>query len=291
MFGGDLNRLVDTARLCDDCGIDGVVLTDHVLIGTRTDRYPYGHFPVDVDEPWPDPLIVLAAMASVTSRVRLMTGVLIASTRPAPLLAKMLATLDSIARGRLDIGLGTGWQQEEIEACGVPMTGLTSRLEHTIRACRTLWAGTRASFSSPTVSFEDVWCVPTPFTEGGVKLWLPGAATERVAARIATLADGWMPMLKGVELDEVAAGIALLRSAYVAAGRDPGTIQVRASLPTVTDDDGRVLLGPSIESGLPKLAALGVTHAALSLGRSVLAADEARPFIEELGRRWPQESI
>jgi hypothetical protein len=59
----------------------------------------------------------------------------------------------------------------------------------------------------------------------------------------------------------------------------------------VTDDEGRVLLGPSIENGLPKLAALGVTHAALSLGRSVLAADETRPFIEELGRRWPREPI
>jgi probable F420-dependent oxidoreductase len=288
MFGSDLGRLVDAARIADDCGVDAIVLTDHVLIGTHTDRYPYGHFPVEPDEPWPDPVVTLAAIAAVTSRVRLSTGVLIATVRPAPLLAKMLATLDQLSRGRLDIGLGAGWQREEIEACGAPMQGLTSRLEDTVRACRLLWTGERVSFSSATVRFEDVWCVPTPYCPDGIPVWLPGAATERVAVRIAALADGWMPMVKGVPLEEVAAGIKLLREAYRQAGRDPDSVLVRAAVPHVADDDGRVLLGPTLEHGLPKLAEIGVSHAALSLGRSVLGPEDVRSFIEELGRRWQE---
>src|SRR5262245_50437409 len=105
-------------------------------MGNRPDRYPYGTFTYAPNEPWPEPLIVLASVGAVTTRVRLATSIVIAPARPAVLLAKTVATLDAITRGRVDLGLGTGWQREEIEACGGPWLGRTAALEDTIEVCR-----------------------------------------------------------------------------------------------------------------------------------------------------------
>jgi alkanesulfonate monooxygenase SsuD/methylene tetrahydromethanopterin reductase-like flavin-dependent oxidoreductase (luciferase family) len=119
-FGPDLRWMVDLARVADESGIDQIALSDHVLMGERTDRYPYGTFPFAPDEPWMEPLTTLAAIASVTRRVRLATGILIAPLRPPPLLAKTIATLDVLSNGRVDFGVGVGWQREEYEASSVP---------------------------------------------------------------------------------------------------------------------------------------------------------------------------
>lgn len=95
IFGDDLGSVVDVARMADDVGVDQLVLPDHVAIGSRLDRYPYGKaFPYPPAEPWLEPLTSLAAIAGATRRVRLGTGVLIAPLRPALLLAKTVASLD-----------------------------------------------------------------------------------------------------------------------------------------------------------------------------------------------------
>ena len=84
LFGKDLAAVVDVARVADDAGIDQIVMPDHLAMGARTDRYPFGEFPYPPDEPWLEPLTVLAAMASATRRVRLATGVLIGPAAPGP---------------------------------------------------------------------------------------------------------------------------------------------------------------------------------------------------------------
>ena len=96
LYGNDLGRgLLETARLADDAGIDQLVMTDHLAMGPRVEKYPYGKFPFPLEEPWPEPLTTLAAMAGATRRVRLGTGILIAPLRSALLLAKSAATLDA----------------------------------------------------------------------------------------------------------------------------------------------------------------------------------------------------
>ncbi|HKJ25300.1 MAG TPA: TIGR03619 family F420-dependent LLM class oxidoreductase, partial [Myxococcota bacterium] len=253
LFGDDLAAIVELGRAADAAGIDQLVLPDHLAIGPRTDRYPYGRWPGPDDAPWLEPLTTLAAIAGVTRRIRLGTGVLIAPLRPALLLAKTAATLDVLSRGRLDLGVGTGWQREEFAAAGVPFRGRTARMDDVLRACRALWRDAPASFRSETVSFEAIRCLPRPVQRDGPPLWIGGAATPGNLARLAEFGAGWMPI--GLDDDAFRDGLARAREAFAAAGRDPATLGVRATLAPVRGADGRVDVGASL-AGLPRLREL-----------------------------------
>jgi probable F420-dependent oxidoreductase len=283
LFGDDLAGVLDTARAADEAGIHQLVLPDHVTIGPRLDRYPFAdRFPFPPEEPWLEPLTALAAIAGATERVRIGTGVLIAPLRPAVLLAKTAATLDVLSRGRLDLGVGTGWQPEEFDALGVRFVGRGARMDDTVRACRALWTREPpVSFSSGTVSFTDVWCEPRPLQPGGVPVWFGGGPTGATARRVAELGAGWLP-LGVMPDDQLAAGIGLIRAACEAAGRDPAAVGVRAGIPVVAGDRGRVDVERTF-APVPALASLGVTSVSLALGRFLRDRADVRPFLEEVG--------
>jgi probable F420-dependent oxidoreductase len=285
-FGRDFRAVVDVAAAAEDAGVDHLALPDHVVMGERTDRYPFGTFPYPPQEPWLEPMVTLGAMAARTERLRLGCSVLVAGARPAALIAKSAATLDVLSDGRFDLGLGPGWQREEIEACGMPFENGRDRLVDTARACRTLWRDAPASFASATVSFSDIWCEPRPTSPDGVPIWFGIPPSERNATLIAELGAGWLPLGKDWTVDDTARGAARIRAAFEAAGRNPAELGVRAVLPPVLDADGRGLLAPTLEEGLPRLAAAGATSA--SLGLRFFAADAAgiAPFFQDLGRRW-----
>ena len=282
LFGGDLAAVVDAARAADAAGIHQIVLPDHLAIGTRTDRYPFAPaFPYPPEEPWLEPVATLAAIAAVTERIRLGTGVLVGPLRGALLLAKQVATLDVLSHGRVDLGVGSGWQREEFTDPGAPFGGRTARLEDQVRACRVLWEQVPpVSFRSGTVSFEDLWCEPRP-VQPRVPVWFGGDASLRTAERIVALGDGWLPV--GVAPDAVLAeGIANLRIACQQVGRDPSTIGVRAGLPVALDAVGRVDLGAT-RSRAEELGALGVTTVSVALGRFLAGPADVRPFLADLG--------
>lgn len=286
LFGNDLAAVLDLARVADDFGIDQLVLPDHVVIGPRLDRYPFAaKFPYPPEEPWLEPLTTLAAIAGATTRVRLGTGILITGLRPAVLLAKTAATLDVLSAGRLDLGLGTGWQPEEFQAAGMPFDARAARMDDTVRACRALWTQTPpVTFTSPTVSFSDLWCEPRPVQEGGLPVWFGGGPAEATARRVAELGDGWLPV--GVTPpDELARGVELIRAAYERRGRDPDTVQVRAGLAGVTTEDGRLDLERTL-APLDSLRALGVTMVSLALGRFLRTPADVGPFLEAVGRAF-----
>src|SRR6478672_10743498 len=146
------HRFVDLARAVEDAGIDRIVVVDHVVMGPHTEKYAWGKFPVPSDAPWLEPLTMLSAIAAVTARVRLATGILIAPLRPAALLAKQVATLDQVSGGRVDLGVGAGWQREEYEAEGLAFEQRGRLLTDTLAALKTLWRDTPADFDSPTLS-------------------------------------------------------------------------------------------------------------------------------------------
>jgi probable F420-dependent oxidoreductase len=230
LLGRDLSRLADVARVIDAAGIDYVSVADHVLLGPDLHGHPSdrGTLGYPADEPYPDPLITLTAVAAGTERVRLMTGILIAPLRPAPVLAKMAATVDALSGGRLDLGVGTGWLPTEFAAVGVPMDGRVARLEDTIRACQSLWRHERATFASATVSFTEVSCSPRPY-RGDIPVWFAGRPIRPTLDRVATLGAGWLP-LQPMPPDQAKRAAGKLRRACEATGRDPSTVRIRMPL-------------------------------------------------------------
>ena len=279
LYGGDLAGLVELARIADDTGIDQLVIPDHVVMGPHLEAYPYGRFPLPLEEPWPEPLTVLAAMAAVSSRVRLGTGVLITPLRPAVLLAKTLATLDVLSRGRLEVGVGTGWQQEEYAAEGLDFAKRWQLFEDGLRACRVLWRDAPARFESPSVSFRDVWCLPRPLQPGGPPLWFGVALGLRNLTRIAELGAGWMPM--DSRPDALRSGIARLREAFHAVGRPFDGFGVRAHVAYVRRADESLDLDATLAS-IPGLVEAGATSISLALAQIARSREEIPKRFERI---------
>ena len=149
--------LLDLAVAAEEAGLHGVSVVDHVVMGSRVERYPYGRFPGGPEAPWLEPLTVLAAVAAVTERVELATAVLISPLRPAALLAKTAATVDVLSGGRLVLGVGTGWQEEEYRALGADWERRHQVFDDQLAACAALWTGGPVDLEAPTVG---VWRKP-----------------------------------------------------------------------------------------------------------------------------------
>jgi len=225
---------VELGRLAETSGLDGVVIGDHIVLGNRLDRYPYPPVHFTSDAVWAEPLTVLAAVGAVTERIGLTTGVIVSPLRPPVLLAKTAATLDAIAGGRLELGVGVGWQPEEYEAVGAEFARRGQLLTDGVRACRALWGPDPVSFRSETVAFDGLWCVPKPANPDGIPVLFSGSLHERNLRRIVELGNGWITH-PALPVDEIAEGVDLLRARFLDAGRDPGALRVRTRLPFLHD--------------------------------------------------------
>jgi probable F420-dependent oxidoreductase len=277
-FGPAQAGLLPLAVAADAAGVHQVVLSEHVVLARDIVGHPGARpgdaptrFPFPSDEEYPDPLVALAAVAAGTKRVRLSTNVLLAPLRPAVLLAKMAATLDVLSNGRVDLGVGVGWHTDEFEALGVPFEGVGARLEDTVRACQALWAGGPVSFNSPTVSFNDMYCSPTPVQPGGIPIWFGGSARPAVARRVASLGHGWSP-IGSTSADDVARGCELIRAEYARAGRDPADISVRCSLPAVRTSGARADLADTMAGA----------KAFVDAGATVIQLPPLRMFLDDV---------
>lgn len=142
----------------------------------------------------PDPLIVLAGLATATKRVRLGTGVLLAAMRQPVLLAHSLATLDRLSGGRLVVGLGAGFNAPETRrqfaAADAPFDTRITRLTELITVLRALWSGKPVSHTGRHFAFEEMTLSPAPHTPPPI--WLAGAGPNDLR-RAGELADGWLP--------------------------------------------------------------------------------------------------
>jgi probable F420-dependent oxidoreductase len=272
--------LLGLAVAAERCGVDGVSVVDHVVMGSNVQRYPYGRFPGGPEAPYLEPLTVLAAISAVTERIELATAVLISPLRPAALLAKAAATLDVLSGGRLVLGVGTGWQEEEYRALGADFARRHQVFDDQLAACAALWTGGPVDFDAPTLGFEAIHCRPRPVREGGVPFWIGGTLTDRNLARIVRWGSGWIPApVDGPEA--VAGGIRRLRAALEQAGRDPGSVRMRVTPRAVRDAQGRVDVAASLTAG-EALVAAGGTDVFVSLLGWCPAPEEAPAFLEEL---------
>ena len=234
----------------EEVGFESVWTVEHVIWPHDYDSvYPYhpsGKMPGTPEVPIPDPLVWLTWVAAATSRIRLGTGVMILPLRNPLVLAKQLATLDHLSGGRMELGIGAGWLEEEFEAVGVPFAGRGKRVDEMIDAMRALWSERSASFSGDVFSFEDVALNPKP-NRGSIPIVVGGqsdAAIKRTVAR----GDGFYPGPDS--LDELERIVTALRTACESAGRDPAQIEISAAYP------GRFLDDPM--TAVDRMAGLGI---------------------------------
>ena len=266
---GQWQRLFDLAAAADRAGIGRLAVSDHVVYGERLDRYADparggmagGRQPTGPDGAWLEPLTVLAMVGARTERVRLCPMVLLAALRRPIVLAKTAATIDVLTGGRLDLGVGVGWQEEEYEAAGLDYRERGRLLDHTLEVCRELWTQPRASVSDQHLSFEDIHQMPKP-TAGTVPVWVSGTVNKRSMARLARYGSGWIPW--GPDGRDIVSGIAAMRAAVEAQGRDPAGIEVTGTLPIERGADGDPQIGPSM-AAVADLVEAGVTDFRIGL--------------------------
>jgi len=212
------------AEACDAHGVDSVWTVEHVLVPQGYEsEYPYsptGRMPGSEDSPIPDPLIWLTWVAAHSSTVRLGTGVLILPQRNPGVLAKEVATLDALSGGRVELGVGVGWLEEEFDALGVPFAGRGRRTDEYIEALRALWTTHETSFDGEFVNYDRVMSFPKP--HGGAVPIVVGGHSHAAARRAGRLGDGFFPGRHEIIADLVAT----MREAATAAGRDPDSIEL-----------------------------------------------------------------
>ncbi|MCM3925893.1 LLM class flavin-dependent oxidoreductase, partial [Frankia sp. AiPs1] len=243
--GGDFDAFLTMARHADAAGLHSLCFGEHLVMAPDTSRYPYGPWGHPPDTAWPDPLMSLAAVAAVTERIRLSTAVLLAPLRAGLVLAKEVATLDVISHGRVELGVGTGWQPEEYAGVGLAWAERRRRFDEVIETCRLAWGeqpfslpldaargdadgphAARGDADGPDAArgdgahgdavrgdadglgagrLEGLTARPGP-VQRRIPLYYGVAATAANARRIARLGDGWTPV--GVGPEQVRAGVA-----------------------------------------------------------------------------------
>ncbi len=272
----DLEGLVDLAQAAEAVGIESVWTVEHVIWPNQYDSaYPYsptGKMPGDKTSAIPDPMIWLAFVAANTTKLVLGTGILILPERNPVVLAKEVATLDRLSKGRLQLGIGVGWLEEEFDALGISWAKRGKRTDEYMEAMRALWAEDDADYEGEFVSFTNVSSnpkpeKPVPFVIGG-----HSAAAARRAGR---LGDGYFPG-KG-SIAELTEQFDIVRQSAADAGRDAGAIEFTAGHPGIMQDP----VGAAQE-----LASIGVTRTILpaflllgSEGAAAKAAELAETII------------
>lgn len=224
----------ELAQAAESSGFDSLWTVEHVLWPSDyTSAYPYaegGRMPGDHTSVIPDPLIWLTWVAAHTQTIKLATGILIVPQRNPAVLAKEVATLDALSGGRLVLGIGVGWLEEEFDALGVPFAQRGKRTDEYIAAMRALWAGEHVDFDGEFVHWSRVNSNPKPV--GGSVPIVVGGHSRKAAERAGYLGDGFVPGAGNIpEL------IDIMRQTAIDAGRDAAAIEVTAPHPGIFGDD------------------------------------------------------
>jgi len=280
--GGTWSEIASLARQAEDGGIDSLWLADHFF------WRPEDGQEIGIHEAW----TLLSGLAATTTRVELGSLVLATSFRPPGLVAKMAATLDDISGGRLILGLGCGWYEDEYEAFGYPFDHRVGRFEEAVSIIRPLLRGER-------VTFEGQWSVVRDAAAEPLRRPVPimiAAKGERMLRLTARFADAWQTAWFGVPDERFNDRLAGLRAACESEGRDPATLELTVGI-SVGEDPGSnarrpqslVLDASAIADGLATWAAEGVGHLQLGLPTSTsetfeVCLDGLRRYRESEGR-------
>ena len=155
-YNGDILSYIEISQMGEELGFDSVSVTDHVVMGKNLHKYPFGKFPLPSEAPWYEPLSLLTMIAANTSKINLSTAILIAPLRNPALLAKTAASLDTISKGRLELGVGLGWQKEEFDTAGVNFEDRAEIFWETLEICKLLWQDSPISFQGKHFHFDEI---------------------------------------------------------------------------------------------------------------------------------------
>ena len=273
---GPLTGPDDIARIATEAealGFGYVTVSDHIVIPADIEsRYPYsdsGEFPSGTQVDRHEQLMEAMFIAAITTKLRIVTSVMVVPHRPAMLTAKLVATLDVLSKGRLTLGIGVGWMEEEFIAVGTPPFAERGAVtDEYMMACKELWMQEAPAFDGKYVKFSNVTFRPKPVQHPHPPIWIGGESGPAMR-RTARYGDAWYPIgtNPAFPMDTITrykAGIARIRKLTEQAGRDAKAVAMayRVSAPpgthakTTVDGERKLFTGDAADYA-GDIAALG----------------------------------
>lgn len=267
----------DLARALEERGFESLWYGEHSHIPCSR-RTPY---PAGGELPGPylqmmDPYLSLMTAANATTRLRLGTGIALLMERDIFSQAKTIATLDRLSGGRVMIGTGVGWNQEEFENVNPhPFNKRYAVMRETVEATRVLWREPEAGYRGEYIRFEPVWADPKPLQEGGPKIFF-GAMGPLGRRHAAAWADGWYPV--DIAMGDVAEAVESFREEVKAAGRNPAEVEINIQILDTANLDR-----------LKEYRDLGIQRATIGVSENLWDKPEAvMPMIDTYAKVIPE---
>jgi probable F420-dependent oxidoreductase len=269
-FFTDETVAVDTlARELEKRGYESLWVPEHTHIPTsRATPYPSGDLPREYLRVL-DPFVALTVAAAATTRLTLATGVCLLAQHEPLVLAKTIATLDFISQGRVLLGVGLGWNIEEMRNHGVDPSVRRSIVREKVLAMQGLWAHDEFGFKGKHVNFEPSWSWPKPVQRPRLPVHMGGAGGPMGFAHLAEYADGWLPDMSVLTPEQVGHKLVEVREACESVGRNPSAIQISA-----------IAAMPQAKI-IEQYARLGVDRCVFLLPS--VGADEAQKWLDRFG--------
>lgn len=263
-IGADPYYIKDFAQTAEELGFAHILAYDHVIGANPASRPgwkpPYSHLDI-----FHEPFVLFSYLAGVTTKIELVTGVIILPQRQTVLVAKQAAALDVLSGGRLRFGIGIGWNPVEYEALGEDFQNRGRRSEEQIEVLRRLWTQELVNFEGRWHKITDAGIKPLP-VQRPIPIWF-GGGDERALSRLAKLGDGWFPLLGPDE--KCRAAIEKIRGFAKEAGRDPNAIGI----------EGRISYGQGAPEtwtrDLQSWNSLGATHVSFNTMKAGLNSPSA----------------
>jgi probable F420-dependent oxidoreductase len=225
MFATDYAiRPDELARAAEERGFESIWFPEHTHIpASRKSPWPGG--PELPKEYWHthDLFVALSMAAAVTKKIKIGSGICLVIERDTILLAKEVATLDFLSNGRFLLGIGGGWNAEEMENHGTNFKTRWKRLRESIEAMKVIWSQDNPAYQGQLINFDPIWSWPKPMQKPHPPIFLGGHG-EKALKRVVKYCDGWMPI--PVRAGDMKKEIDQLHALAKAAGRDPGTISI-----------------------------------------------------------------
>lgn len=265
------------AKTLEEAGFESLWYGEHSHIPMcRTTPYPPGG---DLPEPYKfmmDPYVSLTMAASSTTKLKLGTGIALMLERDIFSQAKTMATLDRLSNGRLLIGTGVGWNQEEFEnVSNLPWKQRYTGMKETVAATKTLFNDEAPEYHGSQIDFDPVWFEPKPTQAGGPPV-IFGAMGPMGVKHAAMWADGWMPV--DVVMPDVEQSIKDFKDQVRSFGRDPDSVEITL-----------VVMSPLSEDLLKKYRDLGVHRCNIGVGMENWDKPEIIfPMIERFSKLTPE---